>query len=349
MNNLSNTPLLSLKNVKTYFFQDEGTVKAVDGVTFDVYKGRTLGIVGESGCGKSVTARSILNLIEKPGKIVEGEIIYKFNYQSEKETELNIAILDSKDKDLRSIRGNEISMIFQEPMTSFSPVHTIGFQIIEAVLLHNEMNKNEAFQLGVDMLRQVGIPLPEQRMNEYPHQLSGGLRQRAMIAMALVCNPNILVADEPTTAIDVTTQAQILELIENLQFQSGMAIIFITHNLGVIAEIADEVIVMYLGRIVEKASVDDFFNNPMHPYSQALMRSIPTIDSIPKNKFPTISGAIPHPHNRPTGCTFHPRCEHFLTNICEINSPALIEVEPDHEVSCFLYEKDVEKTTYTNN
>ena len=257
-----NEPLLILKDLKTYFFQDEGIVKAVDGISFEVRKGQTLGIVGESGCGKSVTARSILNLIEKPGKIVGGEIIYKLNFQSDNEAELNIAQLDSKDKELRSLRGNEISMVFQEPMTSFSPVHTIGFQIIEAIMLHNDMSKSEAYQLGVDMLQEVGVPLPEQRMNEYPHQLSGGLRQRAMIAMALVCNPNVLIADEPTTAIDVTTQAQILELIENLQAQSGMAIIFITHNLGVIAEIADEVIVMYLGRTVEKASVDELFNNP---------------------------------------------------------------------------------------
>jgi oligopeptide/dipeptide ABC transporter ATP-binding protein len=335
-------PLLSVRDLKTYYFQDEGIVKAVDGATFDVRNGRTLGIVGESGCGKSVTSRSILRIIEKHGRIVDGEIIYRRGLGTEAETEIDLVKLDAAGQEMRSIRGAEIALIFQEPMTSFSPVHTIGSQIIEAITLHRKLNVMEAHALGVDLLRRVGIPLPEQRMSEYRHQLSGGLRQRAMIAMALSCDPQLLIADEPTTSVDVTTQAQILDLLRGLQADNGMAIMFITHNLGVIAEIADEVAVMYLGRVVERASVDDLFHAPKHPYTEALLRSIPSLQSVPREKLPTISGSVPHPYNRPSGCPFHPRCEHHMPGLCDQKSPRLLPVAEDQAVSCFLYHREVE-------
>jgi len=335
-------PLLSVRNLKTYYFQDEGTVRAVDGASFDVHMGRTLGIVGESGCGKTVTAKSILRLIEKTGRIVEGTIIYHRGTGGDREAELDLTLLDAKGPEMRSIRGGEIALIFQEPMTSFSPVHSIGSQIMEAIRLHRQIGKQEAYALGVEMLHRVGIPLPEQRMGEYPYQLSGGLRQRAMIAMALSCNPRLLIADEPTTAVDVTTQAQILDLLGTLQKESGMAIVFITHNLGVIAEIADQVVVMYLGRVVEKAPVDDLFHAPKHPYTQALLRSIPSIQSVPREKLPTIIGAIPHPYNRPPGCPFHPRCASFMPGVCDRRAPRLLPVTQTQEVSCFLYHRDTE-------
>jgi len=335
-------PLLSVRDLKTYYFQDEGIVRAVDGATFDVHVGRTLGVVGESGCGKSVTARSILRLIEKTGRIVEGTIMYHRDAGSEQETELDLTVLDAKGPVMQSIRGKEIALIFQEPMTSFSPVHTIGSQIVEAIRLHQEVSKKEAYARAVDLLHRVGIPLPEQRMEEYRHQLSGGLRQRAMIAMALSCDPRLLIADEPTTSVDVTTQAQILDLLRTLQRQSGMAIMFITHNLGVIAEMADEVVVMYLGRVVEKASVDDLFHAPKHPYTRALLRSIPGTQSVPREKLPTIAGSVPHPYNRPTGCPFHPRCERRVPGLCDRKVPRLMPVTDDQDVGCFLYHREAE-------
>ena len=278
----SQRPLLSVRNLKTYFPQDEGTVKAVDGASFDLYQGRTLGIVGESGCGKSITARSILRIIDRPGRIVEGEIRFRRRKTLDSggtDEVIDLAKLDPNGQDMRTIRGAEIALVFQEPMSSFSPVHTVGEQIIEAIMLHQRVTRRQARQKAIEMLRLVGIPLPEQRVDQLSNQLSGGLRQRAMIAMALSCHPTLLIADEPTTALDVTTQAQILDLMRQLQHEYGMAIMLITHDLGVIAEMADTVVVMYLGRVVEQASVDEIFYHPKHPYTQALLRSIPRIHS----------------------------------------------------------------------
>ncbi len=327
--------LLSVQNLKTYFFQDEGTVKAVDGATFDVYAGQTLGIVGESGCGKSVTAQSILRIVDQPGRIVEGKITLR----RANGDETDLTQLHSNSQEMRAIRGGEIGLVFQEPMTSFSPVHTVGSQIIEAVQLHSSLNKHEARERAIEALRQVGIPKPERRIDEYAFELSGGLRQRAMIAVALSCDPRLLIADEPTTALDVTTQAQILDLLRQLQAQRGMAIMLITHNLGVVAEMADDVVVMYLGRVVEEGPVDDLFHAPKHPYTQALLRSIPSIESVSRVKLPTISGSIPHPYNRPLGCPFHPRCPDFMPGTCDRHEPSLLSVGERQKVSCFLYEK----------
>ena len=330
-----NTPLLSVCNLKTYFFQDEGTVKAVDGATFEVFPGKTLGIVGESGCGKSVTARSILRIVERPGRIVEGEIILR---RAQRGNALDLTRFDPDSKEMRAIRGSEIGLVFQEPMTSFSAHYTIGNQIVEAIRLHNDVNDQVARQRAIEALRMVGIPKPELRVDEYSFQLSGGLRQRAMIAMALSCNPRLLIADEPTTALDVTTQAQILDLLRDLQKQRGMAIMLITHNLGVIAEMADDVVVMYLGRVVEEGPAHDIFHAPQHPYTQALLRSIPSIKSKPRIKLPTITGSIPHPYNRPPGCPFHPSCPNVLPGKCNVDPPGLLPVGKRHQVSCFLYE-----------
>jgi peptide/nickel transport system ATP-binding protein len=326
-------PLLSVRDLKTYFFQDEGTVKAVDGATFDVFPGKTLGIVGESGCGKSVTAQSILRIVEPPGRIVAGEVLWQ--RADGRRVDLTRPHPDSAE--LRAIRGAEIGLVFQEPMTSFSPVHTIGNQIVEAIRLHCAVSPRQARRQGIEALRSVGIPNPERRIDEYAFELSGGLRQRAMIAVALACDPHLLIADEPTTALDVTTQAQILDLLRELQRQRGMAIILITHNLGVIAEMADDVVVMYLGRVVEEGPVDDIFHNPRHPYTRALLHSIPSIESTPRVKLPTIMGSIPHPYNRPSGCPFYPRCEDFRHGVCDTHEPALQAVNASQKVSCFLY------------
>ena len=327
-------PLLSVRNLKTYFFQDEGTVKAVDGATFDVYPGKTLGIVGESGCGKSVTAQSILRIVDQPGRIVEGEIVLRLANGKE----LDLTQQPQNSKQMRAIRGGEIGLVFQEPMTSFSPVHTVGNQIIETVRLHKNVGEREARERAIEALRQVGIPVPERRVDEYAFELSGGLRQRAMIAVALSCNPRLLIADEPTTALDVTTQAQILDLLRQLQQQHGMAIMLITHNLGVVAEMADDVVVMYLGRVVEEGPVDDIFHSPRHPYTRALLRSIPSIESTPRTKLPTITGSIPHPYNRPSGCPFYPRCPDFMAGTCDKAEPDLLAVSDRQKVSCFLYQ-----------
>ncbi len=326
--------LLSVHNLKTYFFQDEGTVKAVDGATFDVYPGQTLGIVGESGCGKSVTAQSILRIVDRPGRIVDGEI----TLCCASGAEIDLARLRPNSKEMRAIRGTEIGLVFQEPMTSFSPVHTVGNQIMEAIRLHRDANKRQARERAVEILGQVGIPKPERRIDEYAFELSGGLRQRAMIAAALSCDPRLLIADEPTTALDVTTQAQILDLLRQLQQQRGMAIVLITHNLGVIAEMADHVVVMYLGRVVEQGPVDDLFHAPKHPYTRALLRSIPSIESTPRVKLPTISGSVPHPYSRPSGCPFYPRCSDFMPGTCDQQEPSLQPVNERQKASCFLYQ-----------
>jgi len=330
-------PLLSVRDLKTYFYQDEGLVKAVDGVSFDVAPRRTLGIVGESGCGKSVTARSILRIVDRPGRIIEGQI--RFRQRTEHGgAVVDLATLDPNGERMRAIRGAEIALIFQEPMSSFSPVHTIGNQIVEAIRLHQPVSTRDAREKTIEMLRRVGVSSPEERVDQLSNQLSGGLRQRAMIAMALSCKPSLLIADEPTTALDVTTQTQILALMRQLQQEDGMAIMLITHDLGVIAEMATEVVVMYLGRVVEQAPVDAIFHAPRHPYTRALLRSIPRMRVRSRERLAVIAGAIPHPYDRPTGCPFHPRCTEAIAGRCDRDTPSLRRVGDQHAVSCFLYE-----------
>ena len=331
---MSIAPILTVEGLKTYFFTDEGTVRAVDGASFAVPAGKTVGIVGESGCGKSVTALSILRIVERPGRIVEGQILLR---RADAEAPLDLAMLDPEGGEIRAIRGGEIALVFQEPMTSFSPHYTIGNQIVETIQLHQDVGKDEARNRTIELLRMVGIPNPERRIDEYPFELSGGLRQRVMIAMALSCNPKLLIADEPTTALDVTTQAQILDLLRDIQDRTQMSVIIITHDMGVIAEMADDVIVMYLGRVVESGPVDEIFHQPKHPYTQALLRSIPSIYAEPRTKLPTIAGSIPHPHNRPTGCPFHPRCAEARPGECDRHEPRLLPISEAHFASCFLY------------
>ena len=316
---------------------DEGVVKAVDGVTFDVHAGQVFGIVGESGCGKSVTMKAILRIVEPPGRIVSGKILLNSKSTSNDSQMIDLTKLDANGKEMRGIRVGEIALIPQEPMAAFSPVHTVGDQIIEAIMLHQSVNKREARQIALQTFTDVGIPMPAQRLDEYSWQLSGGLRQRAIIAMALSCNPRLLIADEPTTAVDVTTQAQVLRLLRRLQEERNSAIIFITHDLGVIAQMADYVMVMYLGLVMEQGPVDDIFHAPTHPYTQALLRSIPSIESTPRVDLPTISGSIPHPFNKPHGCPFHPRCPKSMPGKCAVRVPALQAVAENQLVSCFLY------------
>ena len=318
--------LLELQGLKTHFFTEAGVVRAVDGVTYRIPHGKTLGVVGESGCGKSISALSILRLIPDPGKIVEGQVLFDGN---------DLSTLS--EAEMRAIRGNRISMIFQEPMTSLNPVFTVGNQIAEAIILHEKATRDEARRRTIELLQKVGIPSPEQRIDEYPHQMSGGMRQRIMIAMALACNPALLIADEPTTALDVTTQAQILDLLKELQKEFGMSILMITHDLGVIAETADEVVVMYAGKIVEYAETGELFGNPMHPYSQGLFRSRPKLGMNPEDALAVIPGSVPNPLSFPSGCKFHPRCDQVKEN-CSTVEPELLEVKPGHWVSCVLYE-----------
>lgn len=327
--------LLQINDLKTYFFYDEGTVKALDGVSFDIDRQKTLGVVGESGCGKSVTAQSILRILGPKGKIVSGSIL--LHGSEGRDGAIDLTQLDPTGPEIRQIRGKEIAMIFQEPMTSFSPVYTIGNQIMESILLHQNVNKKQARKLALEILGRVGIPKPERRMDEYPHNLSGGLRQRAMIAMALSCNPRLLIADEPTTALDVTIQAQILDLMTDLQKEFNMSMMMITHNLGVIAETAEKVVVMYLGRIVESASVYELFHNPMHPYTRALLKSVPKVGRKRKERLESITGAVPDASNVPSGCSFHPRCPEFTKGLCETSTPSLVEVAPGHRVGCLLH------------
>jgi peptide/nickel transport system ATP-binding protein len=332
-------PLLAVRDLKTYFYQDEGLVRAVDGVSFEMAPGATLGIVGESGCGKSVTARSILRLVDRPGKILQGEMHFRRPTRNgDLPQVVDLASLDPNGVVMRQIRGAEIALIFQEPMSSFSPVHTIGNQIVEAILLHQAVTRREARAEAIEMLRRVGVSSPEERVDQLSNQLSGGLRQRAMIAMALSCKPTLLIADEPTTALDVTTQAQILALMRELQREDGMAIMLITHDLGVVAEMATDVAVMYLGRVVEQAPVDAIFHDPRHPYTRALLRSIPRIRSRTRERLTPIAGAVPHPYDRPAGCPFHPRCASFIAGKCDREAPVLRPVADEHAVSCFLYE-----------
>jgi peptide/nickel transport system ATP-binding protein len=335
------SPILSVRNLKTYFELDEGIVKAVDGVSFDICPGQVLGVVGESGCGKSVSMRSILRIVEKPGRLIDGRILFRPKHRDwqrvDEDGYIDLASLNPHGKRMRAIRGDEIGLIPQEPMTALSPVHTVGDQVIEAILLHRPVSRKEARQITIERFREVGIPAPEQCLNAYSWELSGGLRQRAIIAMALSCNPAVLIADEPTTAIDVTTQAQVLDLLDRLQQRRNSAIIFVTHDLGVIAQVSDYVVVMYLGRVMERGPVDDIFHAPRHPYTKALLMSIPDVTSKSKVKLPTISGSVPAPFERPSGCPFHPRCPDFVPGRCDQHTPALYPMEGEQPVSCFLY------------
>ncbi len=323
-------PLLKVDNLCTYFYTSDGAGRAVDGVDFEVRRGETLGLVGESGCGKSITSLSILRLVPSPpGRIVSGTLIFK-----------NQDLLSLSSNAMRKIRGNEISMIFQEPMTSLNPVFTVGEQIAEVFRIHGGMNRRESFEAAVAMMEKVRIPAAARRAKEYPHQLSGGMRQRVMIAMALACDPDLLIADEPTTALDVTVQAQILALMEDLQRRMNASIILITHDLGVIAEMADRVAIMYAGQIVEEASVEAIFSNPLHPYTQGLLRSIPHRNLQSHSKLNPIAGTVPNPARFPEGCRFHPRCEKRFTPCDQRKCKMFIEKE-DHKVRCFLMEEEL--------
>ncbi len=330
------TPLLEVQDLKTHFTTMDGVVRAVDGVSFSIAPQEALGLVGESGCGKSVTAYSVLRLLpEKSSKIVNGQIMFR-----RRSGELvDMTTLDPLGDTIRSIRGDEIAMIFQEPMTSLSPVHTVGSQIAEAVELHQGVGKVEAMNRAIDVLAQVGIPNPQQRAREYPHQFSGGMRQRAMIAMALTCNPSLLIADEPTTALDVTIQAQILELMKQLQRDYHTSILIITHNLGVVAELANRVAVMYMGKIVETASASVIFHQPLHPYSIGLMQSIPKMGRLKKERLVPIPGSVPDPFSIPQGCAFYPRCPAVKKPACTApEGVPLTEVEPGHWIRCTLFQ-----------
>jgi oligopeptide/dipeptide ABC transporter ATP-binding protein len=342
---MTDTNLVEVKDLKTYFYLTEGTVRAVDGVSFNIKRGRTLGVVGESGCGKSITARSILRIVPAPGKITEGQILFRRGTSngngsaSQSEEVVDLVTLDPQGRQIRDIRGGEISMVFQEPMTSLSPVHTIGNQITEVITLHQEVSKNEAREHAIEMLQHVGMPQPSRTIDRYPHQLSGGMRQRAMIAMALSCHPSLLIADEPTTALDVTTEAQILTLMRRLQDELGMAIMFITHNLGVIAQMTENVAVMYMGKVVEEADVDTLFYNPKHPYTQALLESIPRLGqrTRERKRLASIKGSVPDPYSIPQGCPFHPRCSQAIRGVCDQVDAPLIEFESGHTARCHLY------------
>ncbi len=327
--------LLEVNNLKTYFYVNEGLLKAVDEVSFTIKPEETLGMIGESGCGKSVTAHSILRIVQPPGRLVGGQILL---YNGSKTTDL--AKLNPSGSAIRAIRGKDISMIFQEPMTSLSPVHTIGDQIREAIYLHRTKDKKEAQEIALDMLNRVGIANPKACINEFPHQLSGGMRQRAMIAMALSCHPRLLIADEPTTALDVTVQAQILELIQELQQQFHMAVLFITHDLGVIAEVCHRVAVMYLGKIVEFGSVRDIFYHPLHPYTVRLLKSRPAMSRKTGARLESIIGNVPIPLDPRPQCGFVDRCPEAIPNCCSAAIPELIELDKDHWVRCFLHEKN---------
>lgn len=353
------TTLLEIEGLRTHFRFDDGLVRAVDGVSFDIPAGHTVCVVGESGCGKSITARSILQLIDRPGEIVEGKIwwqpasgpdgeangrvlVHDRRRATDPETRrIDLAALDPGGEAMRRIRGGEIAMIFQEPMASLSPMYTVGNQLTEAIRLHRRIPQQEAWTRGLDLLQQVGIPRPEDTMNAYPFQLSGGMCQRVMIAVALCCQPRLLIADEPTTALDVTTQARIVDLLRDLQRDSGMAMMFITHDLGVVAEIADEVVVMYLGTIVERGPVDDIFHNPQHPYTRALLQSIPRMGQGSRQRLTTIRGQVPHPFAYPTGCPFHPRCDQAVPGVCDTTAPPVVDLGDRRQARCVLHQPEL--------
>lgn len=324
---MSEQPLLQVHNLKTYFYTEDGVMPSVDGVDFDLHEGETLAIVGESGCGKSVTSLSIMGLVQcPPGKIEAGEILYHGK-----------DLLKISKKEMRSIRGNEISMIFQEPMTSLNPVFTVGRQIMESFIIHQKLNKKEARTKAIEMIRMVGIPDPEKVVDKYPHELSGGMRQRIMIAMALACKPRILIADEPTTALDVSIQAQILNLMRDLQKKYNLTYIFISHNLSVVKHLCDRIAVMYLGHIVELADKKSLFDNPAHPYTKALLAAIPVPDPDVPSMVGTLSGDVPSPLDPPKGCCFHTRCP-YADERCRTEVPKLHEIEPGHTVACHKFD-----------
>jgi len=329
--------LLEVNDLKVEFRLREGTVKAVNEVSFKVKRGQTLGIIGESGSGKSVTAQAIMRLTPPPGVVAQGEILLH-RITDNKKTTVDLAKVSTSGQEIRDVRWNDISMVFQEPMTSFSPVHTIEDQITEAMLLHmDNINRAGARERAISLLNRVGISNAESLVDSYTFQFSGGMRQRAMIAMALACNPQLLIADEPTTALDVTIEAQILALIKELQAEFNMAVVFITHDIAVIGEVSDEVVVMYLGQVVEKGTVDQIFDNPLHPYTRALWRSIPTVDGD-LDRLQPIEGTLPSPYEIQKGCPFFSRCDIRIKGVCDQITPPMIEVEQDHEVRCVLYE-----------
>jgi len=327
--------VLEVEELKTYFYTEEGEVRAVDGVTFSVRRGSILALVGESGCGKSVTAYSILKLIQRPGEIVSGRIKL---YPQSRET-IDISKLNEKSDLLYHVRGGLISMIFQEPMTALSPVHTIGNQICEAIQLHQDIDKKQAEKMAIEILGKVGIPGADKRLKQYPFEMSGGMRQRVVIAMALVCKPELLIADEPTTALDVTIQAQIMKLIKNLRHDMGASVMLITHDLGVVAQMADEVAVMYLGKIVEHASVRELIKNPQHPYTMGLLKSLPSL-SKEHERLPSIEGSVPSLLEKPSGCPFHPRCPYSEKGRCDVgDAPELKTIEENRKVACLRSEE----------
>lgn len=326
------TSLIEVKNLSTHFFSREGTVAAVDGVSFEIRRGEALGIAGESGCGKSVTAQSILRIVPEHGKIVDGEILLHEDGET-----TDLVQLDWKGQRIREIRGKIISMIFQEPMSAFSMVYTVGNQITEVIRLHQGCSESVARERAIDILRRVGMPKPEQNIDSYPFALSGGMRQRAMIAMALSCYPNLLIADEPTTAVDVTIQAQVLELMRELQRELGMALMIITHDLAVISELCDRVMIMYLGKDVESAPAKELFRNPKHPYTVGLLNSVPELGLGKEQELTAVTGSVPNPQNRPPGCPFHTRCPEHMPGTCDVEEPPLVQVGPDHRVRCHLY------------
>ena len=354
-------PLVEVKDLKVEFDVRDGIVHAVDGATFTINRGQTLGVIGESGCGKSITAKTILQMVPKPGKVTQGEILYhrviKSN-GSEMVDVVNITKLDPDGREIRQIRGGEIGMIFQEPMSSLTPVYTTGALIGEALNLHRlvpiqkvgsqmagaiqqtrHVTKKEAREIAIDMLHKVGLPKPEQRVDSYPHQLSGGQRQRVMIAIALSCEPVMLIADEPTTALDVSIEAQILDIMRDLQETVDMAIMFITHNLGVVAEMAEEMVVMYMGKVVERASAIDVFYEAQHPYTRALLKSIPHVGKKTGARLASIEGMVPDPFNLPSGCVFHPRCTEFMPGKCDRIVPSWTQLGENHWARCLLYEE----------
>jgi peptide/nickel transport system ATP-binding protein len=328
--------LLEVKDLRTYFHSREGVLRAVDGVSFSLKRGRVLGIVGESGCGKSVTSQSILRIVPKNGKIESGSITIHLDGGP-----VDLAGLDPRGPEIRRIRGKEISMVFQEPMTSFSPVYTVGNQIMEVLRLHRKLSKEGAAAEAVEMLRKVGMPNPETLLHSYPFELSGGMRQRAMIAMALACRPRLLIADEPTSALDVTVQAQILELLQKLMGEFDMAVMLITHDLGVVAEMSHDILIMYLGQSVEYGSVKDVFHDPKHPYTVGLLNSIPKLGRAAGSDLTPIQGNVPNLYEIPPGCPFNPRCPRFMKGVCDAGDPPLVTVAPGHEVKCFLYGRSV--------
>ncbi|MQS09287.1 ATP-binding cassette domain-containing protein, partial [Streptomyces sp. IF17] len=334
--------MLRVTGLRTHFETDDGVVRAVDGVDLVVNAGRIVCVVGESGCGKSVTARSLLGLVDSPGRVVGGTVEWRGGGRS---APVDPIALHPRDPVLRSVRGGEIAMVFQEPMASLSPMHTIGDQLVETIRLHRGMSRAEAREHAVSVLRRVGIPQPERRFDAYSFQLSGGMCQRVMIAMGLSCDPDLLIADEPTTALDVTIQARILDLLMDLRESTGLAVLFITHDLGVVAEIADEVVVMYLGTVVERGPVDDIFHHPRHPYTRALLASVPGLGAetgpVPtptgRGRLHQIRGRVPHPSERPTGCPFHPRCDEAIAGVCDAGPPPEVVLGADRTVRCVLY------------